>query len=84
MTTVSLTEELRKIRDSGIEIEVSVYVSDSREEKRGWGERLFSRPWKPLRSHKWVYSPKVFLVGLPEKRVAIMSPQTYSLLKDLK
>lgn len=58
-----------RMQMGGFEIVGDVHVSDI--ERRSWRERLFSRPWRPLKKTK--YSPTAYIVG----NQIIVSIQTF-------
>lgn len=41
----------------------SQYISDYKTVRRSWGERLFTRPWRPLVATKQVHDPQIFKHG---------------------
>jgi len=52
------------------------YISDVWKERRTWRERLFTRPWTPLRKYKTGRRPTALNTGM----YVLVSTRTYNLL----
>jgi hypothetical protein len=67
-----------------IESEYLVEDGNPYEVRRTWRERLFTRPWRPLRATRTVV-PKMPLKGAVrlDARTLVMHPATYRELKDM-
>lgn len=63
---------------NGLKVVSSIYVADIGHVKRSWRERLFERPWRPCKSHKSIYEPRVYMVN----EVAMVSPQTFCMIEQ--
>lgn len=55
----------------------SRYVPDTKSVRRTWIERLFSRPWNPLRRYKVVKTPLAFVLN----GIVLCSYDTYNRIK---
>lgn len=60
-------------------IEASPYISDTKPVRRSWGERLFTRPWHPLKRLKIVDSPIAYIIH--SSNIVLVSYETYTKLK---
>lgn len=60
---------------------VDHHVSDYVRIRRPLKERLFTLPWKPFKSYKYVYCPLAYVTG---DGCLVISPQTKKLLDNLK
>lgn len=52
----------RVLTYNGTPIRSSPYINDHKTVNRTWCERLFTLPWKPLKTTKQIYSPQVFML----------------------
>lgn len=65
----------------GLEVVVNPFISDYTRIKRTWKERLFTKPWQPLKVYKRVEDRKVYYNG----QAIYMSYEIRAmLLKDLR
>jgi hypothetical protein len=62
---------------NGLTVRPNVYVSDTATIVRTWMERIFEKPWNPLKTTKSEYFPRVFLF----EGIAVVSYQTFSIIK---
>lgn len=73
---INMLRENRKII-----VRTDRHISDFKWVKRTWMERLFERPWNPLRSKRAVLSPVGVMVG---DKICLVSPRSYEVLKKHK
>ncbi len=73
---------------TGIKLVFSEYACDPKYElvNRSWKERLFTRPWIPLRKHKLVMTalnPKMFRINTTDGEMIVAHPSLKEQLRNL-
>lgn len=66
----------------GYRIVTDPCLTDEKVVERSWAERLFSLPWKPLKSHKIISSPANKYLVDHNNQIIFCHPVKYETIKE--